>query len=140
MENTNHAVNCRILFRPFVHKGIYEIQIEIFIKIEKFERLETNMHSTALIFLALFFNCVFIVDSTQHRRYLDLTSLMVGKFYKPPAIRRDLAPQTHTGATQDRTRAHQHRRPACRHWQYNYYVDQATDDPKLSDTYFSEIE
>ena len=57
----------------------------------------------------------FIVDSTQYRRYLDMPSLMVGN-YKPPSIRSDLAPSTHTGTTQDRTLARQHRRPACRHW------------------------
>ena len=76
------------------------------------------------------FNCWFIVDSTQYRRYLDLPFKMVGTFNIPPSTRRELAPKTHTGATQDRTRARQHRRPACRHWQYNYDIDQATDDPR----------
>ena len=36
--------------------------------------------------------CWFIVDSTRYRRYLDMPSLMVGKFYKPASIRRDLTP------------------------------------------------
>ena len=40
----------------------------------------------------LFFNFWFIVNSTQYRLYLDLPSLMVGKFHKPPSIRRDKAP------------------------------------------------
>ena len=51
-------------------------------------------------------NCWFIVDSTQlHntcRRYLDLPILMVGKFYKPPSIRKMAGPlDAYTGATQD---------------------------------------
>ena len=33
-----------------------------------------------------------IVDSIQYRRFLDLPSQMVRTFYKPPSIRRDLAP------------------------------------------------
>ena len=35
--------------------------------------------------------CWFIVDSTQYSRYLDLPSLMVGKFHKPPSICREKA-------------------------------------------------
>ena len=57
------------------------------------------------IFAPIFFNCWFIVASTQYRRYLDLPSLMVGTFYKPPSIRRDKAHYTHTGAAQDWNRA-----------------------------------
>ena len=43
-------------------------------------------------FWGIFFNCWFIVDSTQYMRYLDMPSLMVGTFDKPPSIHRDLAP------------------------------------------------
>ena len=73
-------------------------------------------------------NCWFSVDSTQYRRYLDLQSLMVWKFYKALSIRRDLAPQTHSVASRDRIRALYHRRPACRYQWYNQYINQATDD------------
>ena len=34
-------------------------------------------------------NCWFIVDSTQYKWFLNLPSLIVGKFNKPPSIRRD---------------------------------------------------
>ena len=48
---------------------------------------ENNEHNSIY-----FFNCWFIVDSTQYRRYLDFkSSLMVGTFYKQPSIRSDLA-------------------------------------------------
>ena len=59
----------------------------------RFMTLSYNMASCKII---CFLNCWFIVDST---RYLNLPSLMVGKFYNPPPIHRDLAPQTHTGKT-----------------------------------------
>ena len=38
-----------------------------------------------------------IVDSThdQYRRYIDMPSLMVGKFNKPQSIRKDMEPWTH---------------------------------------------
>ena len=31
-------------------------------------------------------NCWFTIDFTQYRRYLDLPSIMVGTFHKPPSI------------------------------------------------------
>ena len=46
----------------------------------------------------------FIVDSTQYRLFIELPSLLVGKFYKPPSICRDLTPTTHTAASQDKSR------------------------------------
>ena len=73
---------------------------------------------------------MFIVDSTQYRRYLDLLSLMVGKFYKPPSICRDKAPLAHTGAAQDWTHASIGvQLQLADIGSTNYYVDWAKDDP-----------
>ena len=51
-------------------------------------KLRTKRIYYIYMFLYYFFNCWFIVDSTQYSRYLDLPSLMLGIFFKPPSIRR----------------------------------------------------
>ena len=74
--------------------NVYHLVFRCKVSIVRINRWSFYSGSIYHFFLKLhkhvFLNCWLIVDSVQYRRYLDLPSLMVGKFYKPPSIHRGL--------------------------------------------------